>query len=294
MQITRKELAKRADRIYELLRSCNICPRRCGVNRLDYKTGYCGINKEIIISAFGPHFGEESVLVGYGGSGTIFFAGCNLKCIYCQNYEISHKRIGEKVDIEGLSKIMLKLQEMGCHNINLVTPTHVIAQILKALVLAVDKGLKLPLVYNSSGYDSVKTLRYLEGIIDIYMPDAKYIEPKVAKRYSDAYDYPLIMKETLKEMHRQVGDLIVDRNGLAKKGLLIRHLVLPNNTTDSYKVLNFIAKEISKDSYVNIMDQYRPCYKATDFKEISRRITYNEYDKVLEYAHNLGLHRGFE
>lgn len=293
MNITTRELQKRSQEAYELLRNCKICPRKCFIDRLNNQRGYCGIGKEAVISNFGPHFGEESVLVGLNGSGTIFFAGCNLKCIYCQNYEISHLKLGEERSFDEIANMMLSLQKLGCHNINFVTPTHVIPQILKALVIAYNKGLHVPLVYNSGGYDSIDTLKLLDGVIDIYMPDAKYADRDSAKKYSDAPDYPLVMKQVLKEMHRQVGNLVVDENNLAQRGLLIRHLVLPGNIAGSHEVLKFIAGDISKNSFVNIMDQYRPCYLASKYTELSHSITCNEFNKVTEFALQLGLHRGF-
>jgi putative pyruvate formate lyase activating enzyme len=293
MKITRKELEEKAESAFGLLKSCKICPRRCGVNRLEGEIGYCGIGKDVIVSSFGSHYGEESVLTGTGGSGTIFFAGCNLKCLYCQNYEISHMKLGKETGREELSEIMLRLEKMGCHNINLVTPSHVVPQILKALGSAFDKGLNLPIVYNSGGYDEIKTLQFLDGVVDIYMPDIKYAESKTASKYSDAPDYPQVAKKALKEMYSQVGDLKVDEREIAFRGLLIRHLVLPNNLAGSAKTLKFIANKISKDSYVNIMDQFRPCYKAHYFKELARRVTSDEYKKIIKEAEKLGLKRGF-
>ncbi|MCD6094272.1 MAG: radical SAM protein [Candidatus Omnitrophica bacterium] len=275
------------------LENCRLCPRNCGVNRLNDECGFCGTGRYAIISSGGPHFGEEPPLVGRGGSGTIFISRCNLGCIYCQNYTISHLGQGEKVKPEVLAKMMLYLQKVGCENINFVTPTHVIAQIVEALPLAIEGGLKLPLVYNSGGYDKVETLKEIEGVFDIYMPDAKYAEGSQAKKYSAAEDYWDICREAISQMHKDVGDLVIDENGIALRGLLIRHLILPNNIAGSFEVLDFIAKSISRNSYVNIMDQYRPCFKARDYPEINRPITPDEYKKVIDYALRLGLHRGF-
>jgi putative pyruvate formate lyase activating enzyme len=232
--------------------------------------------------------------VGEHGSGTIFFTGCNLLCLYCQNYEISHGMMGGKISVEELAAQMLYLQTLGCHNINLVTPTHQVPQILAALELAIPKGLKVPLVYNTGGYDSVQELKLMNGIIDIYMPDFKYWDKDVSQRFSrGAQDYPEVASAVLKEMHRQVGDLILNEEGIAERGLLIRHLVLPEGLAGTKEVLRFIATEISKDSYVNIMDQYRPCGRAMDFSSLNRRITQEEYQEAIEIAKKEGLHRGF-
>lgn len=312
-----KSLSEKATK---LLEHCEICPRKCGVNRLKGELGHCKTGKDAIINSYGPHFGEERELVGRNGSGTIFFSHCNLNCVFCQNYEISQLGQGSKVSSEELAKIMLKLQEMECHNINLVSPTHIVPQFLQALSIAKDQGLNLPIVYNSGGYDSVETLKLLDGVIDIYMPDAKYGDNKTGEKYSKIPDYFDINKQALKEMHRQVGDLIVhpvrnhtqdkkssnliklqqypreisngvNKEGIAERGLLIRHLVLPNRIAGSFEVLKFIAEEISKKTYVNIMDQYHPCYRADDYKELSRRISPKEYQEVVDYAKSIGLHR---
>lgn len=236
----------------------------------------------------GPHFGEESVLVGGGGSGTIFFAGCNLGCVFCQNFDISHNRAGRKTTIEQLAEAMLGLQEYGCSNINFVTPTHVVAAITAAIELARDAGLKLPTVYNTGGYDSVETLRLLEGFVDIYMPDMKYSDSKVAEELSAAPDYPDVNFAAIKEMHRQVGNLQV-QEGLATRGLLVRHLVLPDNLAGSFEVIDFLAEQISSKTTINVMDQYRPCYKASLHPTINRRPTYKEIESVRQYAIQKGL-----
>ncbi len=236
----------------------------------------------------GPHFGEESVLVGGGGSGTIFFAGCNLGCVFCQNFDISHNRAGRKMTIEQLAEAMLGLQEYGCSNINFVTPTHVVAAIAAAIELSRAAGLKLPTVYNTGGYDLVETLRLLEGFVDIYMPDMKYSDSKVAEELSAAPDYPDVNFTAIKEMHRQVGDLQV-QNGLATRGLLVRHLVLPENLAGSFKIIDFLAEQISSKTTINVMDQYRPCYKASLHPNINRRPTFKEIETVRQYAIQKGL-----
>lgn len=283
-------LQERVDRAWEGLRSCTLCPRRCNVNRLDDERGVCRTGRNAVISSFGPHFGEERVLVGRRGSGTIFFANCNLKCIYCQNYDISQFGQGEEAPPERLASIMLEIQGEGCHNLNLVTPSHVIPQILKALQIAIEKGLRLPVVYNSGGYDSVDSLRLLEGIVDIYMPDMKYSDPEVAARLSLAPDYPERNKEAVKEMHRQVGDLVVD-DGIARRGLLVRHLVLPEGLAGTREVMRFLATEVSRNTYVNVMAQYYPAYHSFRHPPLGRRITDSEYRHALEVARSEGLTR---
>jgi len=286
-----KELFKRIDILNQALSSCQLCPRKCKVNRLKDEKGICKTGRLAHVSSFGPHFGEESPLVGTGGSGTIFFTHCNLGCIFCQNYDISHIGEGYTVEDEELAEMMLKLKRMGCHNINFVTPTHVVAQILRALPMAIEKGLDLPLVYNTGGYDLVFTLKFLDGVFDIYMPDFKYSDPEVAKKLSDAPDYPEIAKSALLEMHRQSGDLITDKKGVAQRGPIIRHLLLPENLAGTEEVMKFISSEISKDSYVNVMDQYHPAYSAKDFPALDRRITSQEYNDALNLAKTYGLHR---
>lgn len=283
----------RIEQAYKLLENCGVCPRNCGVNRLKGEIGFCGMGEKIMISSFGPHFGEEDVLVGTGGSGAIFLTSCNLGCIFCQNYDISHLRQGREVSMNELVNTMLTLQKMCCHNINFVTPTHFTPQIMKAIYLAREKGLIIPTVYNCGGYELTGTLKLLEGFINIYMPDAKYADSGAAKELCNAPDYSDIVKKALIEMHRQVGDLIVDEEGIAKKGLLIRHLVLPNNLAGTEQIMDFIAKEISADSYVNIMDQYRPMHKAISNKKINRYITPEEYKEAVSIAKEKRLYRGF-
>ena len=289
------ELRDRVEAARSLLRNCRVCPRHCGVDRLNGELGKCRTPGEVMVSSYGPHFGEESPLVGRNGSGTIFFTNCNLRCVFCQNYSISQLGEGDKVSKEELACMMLSLQDKGCHNINLVSPTHVVPQILEAFEMAVKSGLQLPLVYNSGGYDSIETLRLLEGIVDIYMPDMKYGDNEPGKKYSrpPIPDYWDRNREAVKEMHRQVGDLKVDERGIAKRGLLIRHLVLPDDIAKSENILKFIAKEISKNSYVNIMSQYYPSGEAFKFPELNRPVSEKEFLKVIQIAKKLGLTRGF-
>jgi putative pyruvate formate lyase activating enzyme len=294
MKINISELERRTQKAYQILESCTLCPRNCEVNRIEGELGYCQIDAEVRISSFNAHFGEEPPLVGHSGSGTLFFTSCNMGCIFCQNYDISQLRYGEVISIEKLADIMLALQKRGCHNINFVTPTHQAPQILKALVIAYKQGLNIPLVYNCGGYEPVEVLTLLDGIIDIYMPDAKYADEEIAFQLSGIKNYPEVMKRALKEMYRQVGDLQMDENGVASKGLLIRHLVLPNNQAGTAALMKFIARELSRNSYVNIMDQYRPCHKAHKYPKINRRITSEEFAQAIELAKKEGLHRGFE
>ena len=293
MRLSPKIQKERLNKAYRILESCTLCPRRCRVNRLKGERGYCGVGKDIEVASFAPHFGEEEVLVGWLGSGTIFLNSCNLSCIFCQNYDISQLRHGQPISQDDLVRIMFFLQKRGCHNINFVTPTHFMPQILKAIFEARAKGLNIPVVYNCGGYESIESLKLLEGVIDIYMPDVKYADEAVARRFSNAPDYPKVVKEALSEMHRQVGDLVINEQGIAVKGLLIRHLILPNNLAGTESLLRFIARDISVESFVNIMDQYRPCFKARDFPQISRPITQGEYQRAIKIARVLGLHRGF-
>jgi putative pyruvate formate lyase activating enzyme len=284
-------LEKQAQRARDILRDCVLCPRECHVNRLGDQRGFCQVGARAVVSSVGPHFGEEAPLVGSHGSGTIFFAGCNLGCLFCQNYDISHLVAGEEVSEEELAQQMWALQRLGCHNINLVTPTHTVPQILGALARAQEEGMDLPVVYNCGGYESVQTLKLLEGAIDIYMPDFKYGDNESGKRYSCVDDYFDRACQALVEMHRQVGDLITDPNGIAQRGLLIRHLVLPQDLAGTDRVMDFIAREISTDSYVNIMAQYRPEYRAAEFPELDRRITAEEYLQAVEIARGHGITR---
>ena len=286
------ELSGRVEKARELSRRCVLCPRVCMADRLKGEVGECGVGRYAPLSSYGPHFGEESVLRGWRGSGTVFFAGCNMRCVYCQNYEISQLKFGREVSPEELASVFLDVQAMGCHNLNLVTPSHVVWQILEALLIAVERGFKLPIVYNTSSYDSLQSLRLLDGVVDIYMPDLKYSDSKAAEKYSGVKNYWEVARKAVKEMYRQVGDLIIGEDGLAKRGVLIRHLVLPNDVAGSKRVMEFIAGELSKDAWVNIMEQYYPTYRAWEYPEISRRITPEEYWEVVEYAASLGIHRG--
>ena len=288
------ELDERIEKLMAILNECNLCPRACGINRNRGETGYCNSDNHLVVSSVQPHYGEEDVLVGTYGSGTIFLTNCNLGCLYCQNYDISHLGHGQKITEEELALSMINLQKRGCHNINFVTPTHYTLQIVKALKIAIENGLHIPLVYNCGGYESRSTIALLDGIVDIYMPDMKYSDAEPAERYSNAPDYFEVCKEAVKEMHRQVGDLIVDNRGIAVRGLLIRHLVLPDGLAGSAKVFEFIATELSKESYVNIMVQYRPMYKAYEYKELNRGVTMSGYQEALDSAKAWGLHRGFE
>jgi putative pyruvate formate lyase activating enzyme len=283
--------SERANRARQILKNCTLCPRECGVDRLENQRGFCQVGAMAMVSSVGPHFGEEAPLVGRNGSGTIFFSGCNLGCLFCQNYDISHLVAGEEVSEADLVRHMLFLQSLGCHNINLVTPTHVVPQILGALTEARREGLDLPVVYNCGGYESIQTLRLLNGAIQIYMPDFKYGHNAVGKKYSCVDDYFDRAGEALVEMHRQVGDLLLDEQGIAQSGLLIRHLVLPGGLAGTEKVMEFIARELSPDSYVNIMDQYHPQYRAGEFPELDRRITHQEYRQAVEIARKHGITR---
>ena len=286
------ELKIRVEKLYELQKECRICPRQCLAKREIGEYGECRSTDEIIISNVGPHFGEESPLVGTNGSGTIFFTNCNLKCEFCQNYDVSQLSSGSAVSINELAEAMLKLQNTGCHNINLVTPTHFTPQIIHALSIAIEKGLEIPLVYNCGGYESVETLKLLTGLVDIFMPDIKYSDSKLAEKYSGVSNYWEVVQMAVKEMHKQVGDLKMSKRGIAQRGLLIRHLVLPNGISGSNKVIDFIAEEISTDTYINIMDQYHPAFRASKHTELNRRITKEELLHVVHYAESKGLHRG--
>ncbi len=289
--LSEAEFEERVAKLYEILQSCALCARQCKVDRLQGEQGFCRSGMKPVVSSCFPHFGEEPPLRGTRGSGTVFLAHCNLKCVYCQNWELSHRGEGDRMTEGELARLMLALQGRGCHNINLVTPTHFAPQLVKAVKLAAEQGLTIPIVWNCGGYESVNALKLLEGIVDIYMPDVKYGDEAAAKRFSAAPDYFNAAKAAVSEMHRQVGDLQI-QDGLAVRGLLIRHLVLPNRLAGSDKVLQFIAG-LSGDSYVNIMDQYHPYYQAFDYRDLSRRTTQREYEKAVKLAMDLGLHRGF-
>lgn len=284
-------LQQRAQTALQRLECCELCPRRCRVNRLKDEKGFCKTGRHAVVSSYSPHFGEESVLVGRYGSGTVFFTNCNLLCVFCQNHEISHKSEGVEADSGRLAQMILGLQNMNVHNINFVSPSHVVPQILEALVIAVEKGLKVPLVYNSGGYDSVETLALLDGIFDIYMPDLKFVKDIPPTLYCRAPDYPDVVKKAIKEMHRQVGDLTVDTDNRAVSGLLVRHLVMPDNLAGTDLAMAFLAGEISKNTYVNIMNQYRPCGELSSFPELKRKITDQEYSQALDDAQHAGITR---
>ncbi len=292
--ISDTELQKRIEAAYGLLESCRVCPRECGVNRLkNDKLGFCRSGLNPIISSVSPHHGEEPPLSGTKGSGTVFFTNCNLRCVYCQNYPISQMGNGEERTPGELACQMLWLQEQGCHNLNLVTPTHFVPQILKALGIAMQRGFNLPIVYNTSGYESMETLRLLDGIVDIYLPDMRYSDNAAAMKYSIAPDYPEINRAAIKEMYRQVGNLVLDEQGIAKQGLIIRHLVLPGNIAGTEGVMKFLAEEISKDVSISLMSQYFPAYRAREFNEINRRITTEEYEKAYQIMLKYGLENGW-
>ena len=284
-------LREKISQARQLLNSCEICPRRCKVDRFSGELGECATGDEAIVSSFNPHFGEEPPLVGAFGSGTIFFSHCNLKCNFCQNYDISHNGDGDECGLGQLAGMMLILQNNGCHNINLVTPTHVVPQILSALDMAIDGGLRIPLVYNSSGYDNVETLALLEGVVDIYMPDFKFWDPAVAEQTCNAPDYPEVAQKAVKEMYRQVGDLQVDENGIATRGLVLRHLVMPAGMAGTKAVMSFIAAQVSKNTYVNLMDQYRPCGKAHEVKGLETPVSETEFNQAVQEAKEAGISR---
>ena len=292
LELSREELHRRVEAAWELMRMpCRVCPRRCKVDRaVDDRRGFCRVGQRALVFSAHPHFGEEPVLVGRRGSGTIFLASCNLACVYCQNWEISQIRMGQEMEPPQLAEMMLRLQGAGCHNVNLVSPTIHVPQILAALPYAIDGGLRAPLVYNTGGYDSMEELRLLDGVVDIYMPDIKYSDERAAGRYSIVKGYYQTAKAAVREMHRQVGDLVVE-GGVALRGLVIRHLVLPQDLAGSDEVMRFIAEEVSRDSYVNVMAQYRPEHKALRHPELSRRLTGEEYRAALEAARRHGLWR---
>jgi len=284
-------LRDRIETAREILHNCILCPRECKVDRLAGQTGVCKTAEKAWISSFNPHFGEEAPLVGTNGSGTIFFTHCNLMCIFCQNFDISHEGHGQEVTADQLATVMMQLQNSGCHNINFVTPSHVVPQILAAVEIAARDGLCIPLVYNSGGYDRVETLELLEGIIDIYMPDFKFWSTQVADKACDAADYPDVARKALIEMHRQVGDLELDESGIARKGLLIRHLVLPGGLAGTREIMRFVAGKISTNSYVNIMSQYRPCGRAAEVKELANYPSKKDLKEAMQAAREEGIRR---
>jgi len=285
------ELKRRAEALRAMMRECRLCPRQCGARRLEGETGFCRAPGEtLVVSAAHPHFGEERPLVGKGGSGTIFLTHCNLRCVFCQNWEISHLGRGRETSPDGLAEMMLRLQETGCHNINVVTPTHYAAAILEALDTAAGNGLRLPVVYNTSGWERLEVLELLDGVVDIYLPDFKYWDGDMSDKYSaGAESYPEVTRQAVLEMHRQVGVARPAENGVMQRGLMIRHLVMPNDTAGSERIMEWIAGNLPKETYVNIMAQYHPAHKAYDYPELSRRVTRSEYAEVVERAKEVGL-----
>ena len=284
------ELARRVEAAYLHLASCDLCAQECHVDR-HTERGVCRTGMQAVISSFGPHHGEENPLRGVYGSGTIFITRCNLKCQFCQNYDISQLGEGNGVEPEEIVTMMLDLQAMGCHNINFVSPSHVVAQLLAAVAIAAQAGLRLPLVYNTGGYDSLAALQLLDGVIDIYMPDMKYSDARLAQKLSKARSYPEVNRAAVKEMHRQVGDLVVDERGVAQRGLLVRHLVLPHGLAGTAQIARFLAKEISPDTYINVMTQYRPAFKASQHPPLDQCITPREYAEAVAICREAGLHR---
>ncbi len=283
-------LKARADVMWDMMRACSLCPRDCGTNRIRGRRGDCNANANLEVSSFAPHFGEENELVGTHGSGTVFFTNCSLLCVFCINYDISQMGQGRRQSIEDLANMMLTLQRIGCHNINVVTPTHYAPHILKALDIAAGKGLRLPMVYNTCGWEKEDILQLLDGVIDIYLADFKYADPQAADKYSPgAITYPEITQKALLEMNRQVGIAHADSSGIITKGLMIRHLVMPNNVARSEKVMQWIGSNLPKDTYVNVMSQYTPVFKADKYPEINRRITRSEYSDAVQAARNAGL-----
>ncbi len=286
-------LRQRVERALESLRSCKVCPRNCRVDRLADKFAVCKTGRYAVVGSYFPHFGEEDCLRGSRGSGTIFFSGCNLRCVFCQNFDISWQLRGVLAPPKKLGAMMLELQARGCHNINFVTPEHEVPKIIEALPDAIEGGLRLPLVYNTSAYDSMESLELLDGIVDIYMPDFKYWDSEMARKYSKAPDYPEVARRTIREMHRQVGDLVLDEEGLAKRGLIVRHLVMPQQIAGTREIMQWIARELSPDTYVNVMAQYYPAGKVSsqEYSEINRRLQPTEYDEALDEAWRAGLKR---
>jgi putative pyruvate formate lyase activating enzyme len=285
------ELRKRVKGAFQLLSNCEGCAWECKVDRTAGKLGKCSTGILARVCSYGPHLGEEDPLRGWRGSGTIFFSRCNLRCQFCQNYDISQSDSGMEMEAEELAVIMLGLQKQGCHNINFVSPSHVVPQILAATLVAAQAGLRLPIVYNTGGYDSQRALELLDGVVDIYMPDMKYADESAARRYSKIPNYPRVNQAAVREMHRQVGDLQIDEDGLAVRGLLIRHLILPGGLAGTEQIVHFLAEEISTHTYLNLMAQYRPAYQARQYPELSRSISHKEYGEAVEMAHQVGLRR---
>jgi putative pyruvate formate lyase activating enzyme len=288
--LTDPHLAERVAEAKAMVHDCHLCGNDCGIDRAQ-RAGPCRIGDRAYVVSYGPHLGEEDVLRGWRGSGTIFFAGCNLHCVYCQNYDISQRVTGEPVSPQTLGEMMMDLQRRGCHNINLVSPTHVVPQIVMGIAAAVRAGLDLPIVYNTGGYDAPQALALMDGLVDIYMPDMKYADPEVGRLFSMVPDYPAVNQAAVKVMHRQVGDLHINAKGIAQRGLLVRHLVLPEGLAGTGGIARFLAEEVSPDTYINIMDQYRPAYRAGDHPRLQRPITREEYAAALRQAREAGLHR---
>lgn len=292
LELDENDFENRIESLYNIMELCDLCARKCNVNRLEGEKGVCEAGKDLKVASYNPHFGEEEPLVGSKGSGTIFLSNCNLRCVYCQNYDISHMGFGKEVSPQTAAKIMIELQNMGCHNINLVTPTQYTPHLVEAIKLAAEKGLELPIVWNCGGYENMETIKLLDGIVDIYMPDFKYSSSEPASKYSDASDYFERCSEAVEEMFKQVGDLKTE-NGIAYRGLLVRHLVLPNNLAGSEKTLKFLSS-LSQNTYVNVMAQYRPAGEAYKFEELNRSPTGKEFFQAIELAEELGLTRGLE
>ncbi len=292
--VSQTELNRRIEAAYELLESCRVCPRECGGNRLkNDRLGFCRSGLNPVVSSVSPHHGEEPPLSGTGGSGTIFFTNCNLRCVYCQNYPISQMGNGTERSPGELACQMVWLQEQGCHNLNLVTPTHFMPQILKALGIARERGFGLPVVYNTSGYETVEALKLLDGIVDIYLPDMRYSDDVVARKYSVAPHYSQVNRAAVREMYRQVGNLVLDEHGIAKRGLIVRHLVLPHGLSGTEGVMKYLAEDISRDVYISLMSQYFPAFKANEFKELSRRIAKEEYKDARRIMEKFGIENGW-
>jgi putative pyruvate formate lyase activating enzyme len=284
------ELKKRGKELWNIMKDCKLCPRECGANRINGEEGFCEASAKLEVSSYHPHFGEEDPLVGRGGSGTVFFTNCNLRCVFCINWDISQGGKGDVVSLEQLADMMLYLQSTGCHNINVVTPTHYSPHIVLALDIAAGKGLRLPVVYNTCGWERLEILKKLDGIVDIYLPDYKYSDSEMAAKYSSGADtYPEVTQAALKEMNRQVGVAKPAKDGLMYRGLMIRHLVMPNNVSGTKEVMKWIGKNLPKDTYVNIMSQYRPMYKANEYPAISRRLHREEYQEAIQWAKEAGL-----
>jgi len=287
------ELRRRAEAAREMLRACHVCPRRCGVNRLEGETGFCLTPEVVSVASYSDHHGEEPCLSGTRGSGNIFFTSCNLRCVFCQNFPISHLQVGRPVTTRRLAEMMLELEARGVHNINFVTPSHVVPQVLEALALATERGLRIPLVYNTSGYDSLDSLRLLDGVVDIYLPDAKYASNENALKYSKVADYVEANRAALKEMWRQVGPVAMDGNGLARRGMILRHLVLPSDIAGTREVLKFIAREISPKVALSLMNQYFPANQAHSLPELNRKLTAEEYRAAVKSLSDLGMEEGY-